>query len=293
MINAIKSDLRKSFFSINFLLSIIVFIILIFSTGCVLLDTSTPSYSIAEFIFKTDKSLWLEYSSYSCISIFSQGFANQWIGIFIPFLAAFSCVPVFCDEYNSNYWRHIAERTGFRKYICSKFICSIIISVSLISICYLIFAVVCFSIFPFPNEYADSVYTADWFNYYGFNRIFGSDSVLLFIFGRILTSGLIAQIGGLFCLAVSSVTMSKYVSLGIPVLTYFFFAQVAKPYMYSGKMEDAKFYFLDNSARFSSVVNWFSDYTGLSLAFAYIYFLLVIAVFFVLYYYVMKRRLKQ
>ena len=73
MINAIKSDLRKSFFSINFLLSIIVFIILIFSTGCVLLDTSTPSYSIAEFIFKTDKSLWLEYSSYSCISIFFTG----------------------------------------------------------------------------------------------------------------------------------------------------------------------------------------------------------------------------
>ena len=63
--------------------------------------------------------------------------------------------------------------------------------------------------------------------------------------------------------------------------------------MYSGKMEDAKFYFLDNSARFSSVENWFSDYTGLSVAFAYIYFLLVIAVFFVLYYYVMKRRLKQ
>lgn len=57
--SALSTDLKKCFLSVKFLLSVIVFLILIFSMGCVLLDTDTPDYSIAEFIFKTDKSLWL------------------------------------------------------------------------------------------------------------------------------------------------------------------------------------------------------------------------------------------
>jgi len=263
MIDFIRIDLKKSILSLRFMLSVLVLLTLIFSTGCVLLDTLTPDYSIAEFIFKTDKSLWLEYSSYSCISIFNQGFSNQWLGIFIPFLAAFSCVPIFCDEYNSNYWRHCVERTGINKYIFSKFLCSILISFALIIVCYLIFAVICFSIFPHPDEYTDEIYFSDWFNYYAFNSFFDSDSVILLIAERIMTAGIISATGVLFCLIISSITMSKYISLGFPVLIYFFFAQVAKPYMSSGNMDDAKYFFLDNSSRFSSIENWFTDYTGL------------------------------
>lgn len=92
-----------------------------FSMGCVLLDTDTPDYSIAEFIFKTDKSLWLKYSSYSCVDIFAQGFSNQWLGIFIPFLTAFACVPVFCDEYTSTCWRHYVYRIGIKNISCQNF----------------------------------------------------------------------------------------------------------------------------------------------------------------------------
>lgn len=54
-----------------------------FSMGCVLLDTDTPDYSIAEFIFKTDKSLWLKYSSYSCVDILHRDFQiNGWEYLF-------------------------------------------------------------------------------------------------------------------------------------------------------------------------------------------------------------------
>lgn len=81
--SALSTDLKKCFLSVKFLLSVIVFLILIFSTGCVLLDTDTPDYSIAEFIFKTDKSLWLKYSSYSCVDILHRDFQiNGWEYLF-------------------------------------------------------------------------------------------------------------------------------------------------------------------------------------------------------------------
>jgi len=77
--SALSTDLKKCFLSVKFLLSVIVFLILIFSMGCVLLDTDTPDYSIAEFIFKTDKSLWLKYSSYSCVD-FCTGIFKSMVG---------------------------------------------------------------------------------------------------------------------------------------------------------------------------------------------------------------------
>ena len=42
--SALSTDLKKCFLSVKFLLSVIVFLILIFSMGCVLLDTDTPDY---------------------------------------------------------------------------------------------------------------------------------------------------------------------------------------------------------------------------------------------------------
>ena len=148
-----------------------------------------------------------------------------------------------------------------------------IISFALVIICYLAFAAVCFSVFPYPEEYAEGIFYRAWYNYYGINKILSSDSYLIFIFGKICTASIIGAVGGLFCLILSSMTMSKYVSLGIPVLVYFFFAQVAKPYKFSGNMSDLKFWFLDNSSRFSSMETWFTDYMGIPLWAAYAYFL--------------------
>jgi hypothetical protein len=224
--------------------------------------------------------------------MFAQGFSNQWMGIFIAFLSAFACVPVFCDEYNSNCWRHCVYRVGIRKYILSKFLCSVIISFALVIIGYLIFAIVCFGIFPFPEEYAEGVFHRQWYDFYGLNKLFNSDSYLLFVGGRILTEGTVGAVGGLFCLVVSAVTMSKYVSLGIPVLVYFFFAQVIKPYKYDENPKHLKLWFLDNSWRFSQLETWYTDYVELPLWTAYLYFFGVVLLFLIIYFLVMKRRLK-
>lgn len=293
MINAIRTDLRKTLFSVKFLLSAIILLALILSSSCVLIDSTLPQYSIAEFIFKTDRTLWLSETAYDCTSIFSDGFSNQWIGIFIPFLVAFPCIPIFCDEYNSNCWRHSVERLGLKKYIISKFFCIAIVSVCLIFICYGIFAIICFGVFPFPDEYPKDPELTGLADFWGFNRAFESDSILLFVAGRFVIVTSITVLGGLFCLIVSAMSMNKYVSMGIPVLIYFFFAQVCVSIVSNGEMEDLKFYFLDNRERFRALEAWFDGYTGYPLWSYFVYFIVACAVMFVAYYGVMKRRLMQ
>ena len=100
MIRAVKTDLHKSLVSVNFLLSVIVLNLLIYATVCVPIDEPLPQYTIGEFLLKASRSDMLQNRIYSCQSMLVTGFSNQWLGIFISFLTAFACVPIFCDEYN-------------------------------------------------------------------------------------------------------------------------------------------------------------------------------------------------
>ena len=293
MWGVIKTDLRKSLLSVNFLLSCTVMLTLIFSAGTGSAEHLSEEYSILGLIFKTNKDIWLTYECFSAESMFLCGFLNQWTGIFIPFLAAFACVPIFCDEFNSNCWRHSVGRIGVRKYIGSKFFCSIIVSFALIIICYTVFAAVCFGVFPSYEQYAEGVFRKPWYEYYGFMRIFNSKNHALFIVLKILSSSIVASVGGLFCLVISGITMNKYISLGIPVLIYFFFAQVSFSLTNTGNQEDVKFVFLNNSSRFATIDNWFTEYTNLPLLLAYLYFFTVGLLFFTVYFLVLKRRLRQ
>lgn len=289
----LRCDLQKTLFSANFLLAAAVMLALIFSTGCVLIDSDIPQYSIGEFIFKTDRSLWISQSAYSSVNIFAAGFSNRWLGIFVPFLAAFACVPAFCDEYNSNCWRHCIERLGMKKYIISKFLCCITVSFSLIIVCYSIFGVICFCVFPMPSECYHEPFLRKWYEFYGYNVLFDSDSILLFAIGRTLTAAMVAIIGGLFCHIVSALTMNKYVSMGIPVLLYFFFAQIGNKYQYEGDTAHQIMILLDNSLRFSSLETFLVNNTKCPVWAAFIYFAAVTVLFFIIYYAVMKRRLRQ
>ena len=217
----------------------------------------------------------------------------------MPFLVSFPCVPVFCDEYNSNCWRHCVERTGRRKYILSKFICVIAVAFALITLCYLIYAAICMCIFPDPENSLDPLLAergGKWYEYYYFNNYFDTPSKPLIIAARIITSAVVASVNGLFALALSAVTMNKYTSMGIPMIIYFFFMQFAESYEFGTNIEgivDTRFFFADNSQRISGVENWFCEYMGQPLWWAYLYFALAAAALFAIYRFFMMRRLRQ
>lgn len=300
MIQLLKYDLKRSVISCNFVLSILVLLILIFSTNAVVINTNVPQYSVIEFIIRTNRDIWLENSSYSSIEMFRIGFANQWIGLFLPLIVSFPCIPMLCDEYNSKYWRYCLCRTKKREYIISKFICSIINSALIIIICYSLFACVCFRVFPSPNEYNISDHMIPWYERYEFNKLFSTDSILVFFIGKIITASVIASISGIFCLVISSITMNKYQALGIPVLFYFFMAQVSKSITSTYYQNDYgrikynyRYLFLDNSIRFEQIDFRFSDYIGKPIAYFFLYGIIIMFASYVAYYSIMKWRLSQ
>ncbi|MBE6869788.1 MAG: hypothetical protein E7494_13700 [Ruminococcus albus] len=293
MIGAVKTDLHKSLVSVNFLLSVIVLNVLIYSTVCVPIDEPLPQYTIGEFLLKVSRSDMLQNRIYSRQSMLVTGFSNQWLGIFISFLTAFACVPVFCDEYNSNCWRHSVERVGIRKYIASKLLTSVIVSIFLAVFCFGTYAVICRIMLPDHSDYGEDILDLYGYTFNAFKRNFGSESFLLFVMIRLMDSAVVTVIGGLFSLTFASLTMNKYIGLSMPVLVYFFFAQVGQDFMLNGDPNKLRFMFLDNSIRISQLEYTYTGYSGKPLWTVYIYFTSVIILLCAGFSLVMRRRLRQ
>ncbi len=88
-------DLKKSLFSVNFLLSAIVLSVLVCTSTGSSSGMGFPDYSIWEFFLKADSELINSARQFSKTGMFIKGFDSQWTGIFISFLTAFVYVPVF------------------------------------------------------------------------------------------------------------------------------------------------------------------------------------------------------
>lgn len=228
--------------------------------------------------------------------MFVKGFDSQWTGIFIPFLTAFVYVPVFCDEYRSGCWRHNVERVGIKKYILSKLAVSVTVSFALIVLVYGIYGIICGIKFPGYLDYPEKMMNLSRSSFNLFKKHFGSESYVLFVLSRLFHSGLVTVVGGLLSLCLSALTMNKNASMALPVLVYFFFAQVAKNCMYNISDNNEalrKFIMLDNSHRFWGIELEYNYYVEKPLWTMYAYFAVVITLLCFAYYFIMKRRLRQ
>ena len=290
------TDLKKSLFSVNFLLSAIVLSILVcMSTGS---NSSGgfPDYSILEFFFKADSGLIDSAREFSNTGMFSKGFSNRWTGIFIPFLTAFAYVPVFCDEYRSGCWRHSVERVGIKKYILSKLAVSVTVSFALIVLVYGVYGIICGIKFPGYLDYPEDMMNLSRTYFNSFKKYFGSESYILFVLSRLFHSGLVTVVGGLLSLILSALTMNKNASLALPVLVYFFLAEVSKNCIFNISDDTewmSKFILLDNSIRFEGIELEYVYYVDKPLWTMYAYFVVVIALLCSAYYFIMRRRLRQ
>lgn len=57
---------------------------------------------------------------YSSLNVYASAF-NNWFLLFLPIVAAFPTIPLFCDEYTSRYSLLIVNRIGLRRYIRKTF----------------------------------------------------------------------------------------------------------------------------------------------------------------------------
>lgn len=209
------TDLKKSLFSVNFLLSAIVLSVLVCTSTASSSSGGFPEYSIWEFFLKADSDLIKLAREFSRTGMYTKGFDSQWTGIFIPFLTAFAYVPVFCDEYRSGCWRHNVERIGIKKYILSKLAVSVTVSFSLIVLVYGIYGIICGIKFPGYLDYPEDMMNLSRASFNSFKEYFGSESYVLFVLSRLFHSGLVTVVGGLLSLFFSALTMNKNASMAL------------------------------------------------------------------------------
>lgn len=302
MLKALKYDLKKNIFSINFLLGIVVVFLLICATAYeVSGGDSYLSYPFIKFIFNTDKGLWESNYFYSGVKMFEKGFSNRWTAIFLPIITGISCVPMLCDELNTNTYRMSVIRLGKTNFVLSKFFSAIITAVLIIAIPYIVFAVYCMSVFPtleFYIQNADSSYAERLTKIFemqrsGFNQIAGNDNALVTIVGRIVTASIFSAIPCLLAMLLGAVTRNKFVSLSLPVMFYFGITQIMANITNKALEETGNTpatIFFDPTERFFNVEFWFENFTKLGIGYIYLYALAVTVVLFLLFNFVMRRR---
>lgn len=169
--------------------------------------------------------------------MFSRGFQNQWIPIFMSVLTGIACVPMLCDEINTGNYRMSVIRIGKTRYITSKFISAMITSVIILVIPFIIFGIICWLTFPNKTDYIEfikSEYSKNINDEFlleqmerelqlvtetlsskssPLNALFGSESRLLFVITRLFTASLYSIIPCLISMCLGAISSNKFVSL--------------------------------------------------------------------------------
>lgn len=156
-LNCIFSELKKVILSPYFLIGIIAFALMCFTSSAYTEHSNNREMSIFEMMtmLGTDKAQSYEFSAlYVC----SRGFGT-WIVQFLCIIVAFPFVKVLCDERRFSEKRYIICRMGKLRYCLSKFLCAIISGALLCALGFLLFSAAVNIIFPpisnFPPEQAE------------------------------------------------------------------------------------------------------------------------------------------
>lgn len=305
MLNAIRTDLKKNILSGGFLLGVGALLLLILLSDCVVYDGSgtMPSYSYLQFVFKTERSLWLSEILYSDIHMFIRGFGNEWLAVFLPMLTGIACVPMLCDELNSNNFRLCVIRRGRGQYIASKLISAALTAMLMVTAAAVMFGLFCLIVFPSPKQclaasgaegrHLEYLRRLVSFEEYPLNALFSSHSRCLVALSRLLTLWLYAVLPCILAMLLGAVTANKFVSMSLPVMGYFGIRQIAISVIENSFKNGGKYpklWFFDVRSRYSQGETMFSDIMGLPVWTFYLYPIIACVLLGLLFAKVMKRR---
>ena len=303
MLNSLRIDLKKNILSANFLLGTGALLLLMLMTSCTVFNGNAdqPNYNYIQFLIHADRNEMMSSYLYSDIYMFIRGFGGEWTAVFLPMLTGLACVPMLCDELNSNNFRMCVTRSGRVRYILSKLCAAMITAVLMIIAVSLIFGLFCLVAFPSPQDYAQLAEGKEQemlrrslsFSEYPLNALFGSRSRALVVLSRLLTVSLYSAIPCILTMIMGALTLNKFVSLSVPVMLCFALRQLAVSAIQSSyeEMRDLpKLWFFEVRERFTYGETQFEKVMHLPTAWFYVYPIAVLLLLGMLFYKLMKRR---
>lgn len=288
MIRSIINDTKQGIFSIRFVISCIILILLMTSTTGVTIGEQGygyPTCSILQMFFKTDSSLWERDLFYSSYMVWSRGIHATNIGAFLPAIVSFPMLPLFCDEIKSQNYRFHCIRTNRKEYILSKCISSMIVGSCVAMAALVIFGIICLSILPPMSAYKNDITVIQA----GFDLNTPYAEIIqksIFIMAFAVSDAIV-------CLLVAALTVDKFSSLCLPVVIFFLCNLLgSKLYVRSG-MVDTRYFIISPDYHYKPY-DWFPQlFPNVSLWFVLLMPVAVIVICTPVVYFLTKRRIRQ
>jgi hypothetical protein len=147
-----------------------------------------------------------------------SGSTAIWLHMFIPIVAAFPFIPVFCDERSGGGIRNTVIRMGKRRYNLSKFAAAFVSGGLGVTLGYALFGIVIAAVFP-PL----SSYNADMGLY---NQIYFPNGIVMGIISRLFGMFLFGAFFALIAFTLSAFVRNKYLVMCFPFMLKYIYDQI-------------------------------------------------------------------
>lgn len=149
----VKTELKKVFTSFGFYSCVIITFLLCFTYNLSYDYVTNENLSIFNVFTSHSRSELLENVDYCSLNVFRVNI-SQWVILFIPIIASFSFVPLFCDERNSKMIRYSTVRTSKLTFNFGKFLSAFLAGGLAILIGHILFGIATYFMFPSLSEYS-------------------------------------------------------------------------------------------------------------------------------------------
>ena len=153
LIRIVKTELKKVFTSFGFCSCVIITFLLCFTYGLSYDYVTSENLSVFTVFIRHSRGELLENIDYCSLNAFRVNI-SQWVILFIPIIASFSFVPLFCDERNSKMIRYSTIRTSKFTYNVGKFLSAFLAGGLAILIGHILFGIAIHFMFPSISEYS-------------------------------------------------------------------------------------------------------------------------------------------
>lgn len=149
-------DLKKSIFSPQFLISILLFLLLFLLSDAPSLSVKNPMSVLDEIVrFRREK--WIEGgTSFYSASILYHFDNSLWYSILLPVLSSISALYTFKSEWFSDSYIFSLSRSGYKKFTISKSVASFMTGTLSFLCGILIYAAIVCSIFPSIKDFGEN-----------------------------------------------------------------------------------------------------------------------------------------
>ena len=145
-------NLRKTVTGYGFWVCAGFTVILCFSANIYTDVIKNDRYSVFSALRTFDREFMLTDTSFCSFNVIQRS-VSGWLSLFIPIIAAFTFIPLVCDEYEAKSVRFEIFRAGKRSFHLSRFLTALVCGGLAVTLGFAVFSALAFLMFPNINDY--------------------------------------------------------------------------------------------------------------------------------------------